>query len=408
MNLDYMIWNGGREIFSYGWLSLRWYGLLFAGGFVLSYIILSRIFRKEGKPVTDVDTLTVYMVLATVLGARLGHVLFYQREIITSDPLSVLLPFQFNPTFEFTGFQGLASHGGAFGILFALWLYTRYLITWSPKKGDDLPENFNDGNKAIKSKIKKGFNIIRRDKPGQSYIQILDRIVIVVTLTGAMIRLGNFFNSEIIGKPTDQPFGIVFAGDLREMFTNTPGTIVDYVSVKKNPDAPVGVEGRVPVHIYLVFKPGTAKADADHFMVQQAKMNLIRDREFFEEPMGQKLDYVLTEDKGDTVGMITTTAIARHPAQLYESISCFLFFILLYTLWAKGLADKYPGLIFGVFMIILWTLRFAYEFLKEPQVDFERTMTLNMGQILSIPLMIAGVLILIAALNGKFQKAWGK
>ena len=407
MTLDYLIWNGGREIFSYGFISLRWYGLLFAGGFVLSYIILSRIFRKEGKPVTDVDTLTVYMVLATVLGARLGHVLFYQREILTSDPLSVLLPFQFNPRFEFTGFQGLASHGGAFGILFALWLYSNYLIIWAPKPGSEM--QFNDeGNEAVKSKIKKGFNIIKRTKPGQSYIQILDRIVIVVMITGAMIRLGNFFNSEIIGKPTDASYGVVFTGDLRDMFVKSSNSLVDYVSVKKNPDAPAGLNGRVPVHIYVVFKDSTSKAQADFYLAQQGKMALMRDREFFDEPPGKALDYVVTEDKGTVVGMISTMAIARHAAQLYESISCLIFFLLLYWLWAKGWADRNPGFIFGLFMIILWPLRFAYEFLKEPQVEFERTMSLNMGQILSIPLVIAGILILIAAVNGKFQKAWGK
>jgi phosphatidylglycerol:prolipoprotein diacylglycerol transferase len=407
MTLDYLIWNGGREIFSYHWLSLRWYGFLFAGGFVLSYLLLSRIFRKEGKPVSDVDTLTVYMVIATVLGARLGHVLFYQREIITSDPLSVLLPFQFNPKFEFTGFQGLASHGGAFAILFALWLYTNYLIIWAPKPGPEL--QFNDeGNEAVKSKIKKGFNIIKRTKPGQSYIQILDRIVIACMLVGAMIRLGNFFNSEIIGKPTDAPYGVVFTGDLRDIFTKPKDSPVEYVSVKKNPDAPAGANGRVPVHIYVVFKDSTSKGQADFYLAQQGKMALMRDREFFDEPAGRALNYVVTEDKGTVVGMISTTAIARHAAQLYESISCLLFFLLLYWLWAKGWADRYPGFIFGLFMIILWPLRFLYEFLKEPQVDFERTMTFNMGQILSVPLMIAGVLILIAALNGKFQKAWGK
>lgn len=408
MTLDYLIWNGGREIFSYHWISLRWYGLLFAGGFVLSYIILSRIFRKEGKPVSDVDTLTVYMVLATVLGARLGHVLFYQREIITSDPLSVLLPFQFNPTFEFTGFQGLASHGGAFGILFALWLYSNYLIIWAPKPGPQMEPFHDAGNEAVRPKIKKGFNIIRRTKPGQSYIQVLDRIVIVVMITGAMIRLGNFFNSEIIGKPTDAPYGVVFTGDLRDMLTKAKGSLVDYVSVKKNPDAPTGPNGRVPVHIYVVFKDGVTSDQADFYLAQQGKMALMRDREFFDEQPGKALNYVVTEENGATVGMISTMAISRHAAQLYESITCFIFFLLLFWLWMKGWADRNPGFIFGIFMIILWPLRFAYEFLKEPQVEFERTMSLNMGQILSIPLMIAGVIILIAALNGKFNKAWGK
>jgi prolipoprotein diacylglyceryltransferase len=227
-------------------------------------------------------------------------------------------------------------------------------------------------------------------------------------ITGAMIRLGNFFNSEIIGKPTDAPYGVVFTGDLRDMFTKPKDSPVEYVSVKKNPDAPDGTNGRKPVHVYLVFKDGTSKAQADFYLAQQGKMTLIRDREFFEEQPGKALDYVVTEDKGAVVGMISTIAIAQHPAQLYESISCFIFFLLLYWLWARGWADRYPGFIFGLFMVILWPLRFLYEFIKEPQVSFERAMTLNMGQILSIPLMIVGVIILIAALNGKFQKAWGK
>ena len=403
--VSYLIWNGSREIFSYSWLSLRWYGLLFAGGFVLSYILLTKMFRKEGKPVTDIDTLTVYMVVATVLGARLGHVLFYQPEIITRDPLSVLLPFQFNPTFEFTGFQGLASHGAAFGILFALWLYANYLIIWAPKPGAEM-DTLDGGNQLVKPKIKKGFNIIKRTKPGQSYIQVLDRIVIMVTLTGALIRLGNFFNSEIIGKPTDGITGVVFTSHLSDMFTKTQGSLVDAIKVTKNEELPGGPDGRVPVNVYLFFKDSVMRERADFYMVQEAKIYLSRDREFFDEPTSRGLDYLLIEDQpGKMVGRIHTLAIARHPAQLYESISCFVFFLFLLWLWYRGKVDTHPGLIFGIFMIVLWSLRFAYEFIKEPQVDFESTMPINMGQILSIPLVIAGIIILVLALRGKFRKA---
>src|SRR5258706_7627037 len=138
--LEFIIWNGSPDIFSYGQFALRWYGLLFALGFLLSQQVLYYIFRQEGKPEKDVDTLTIYLIVATILGARLGHVIFYQPEIIWESPLSVFLPFEFSP-FKFTGFQGLASHGGAVAIIIALWLYPR------------------------------------KKKPGQNYFQNLDRIM---------------------------------------------------------------------------------------------------------------------------------------------------------------------------------------------------------------------------------------
>ncbi len=404
MTISYLIWNGNTEIFSlFDWISLRWYGLLFASGFVFSYLILNRMFKKEGKPQSDVDTLTVYMVIATVLGARLGHIIFYQPEVIMHDPLSVLLPFEFVPSFKFTGFRGLASHGAAIGILFALWLYSNYLIIWSKDKGEDIKMEPNDGNLAVKNKIKKGFNIIKRVKPGQSYIQVLDRIVIMVTLCGALIRLGNFFNSEIIGKPTDGPLGVVFAGSIREYYTKNDASIVDYVKVTEDKERPEGINGRKPVNVYLFFKDSVTRQRADFYMMQEGKYYLTLDNEFFDEPSSHPLDYLVVEDQpGKMVGRIRTMAIARHPAQLYESISCFIFFAFLMWLWYRGKVNTHPGLIFGIFMIVLWSLRFFYEFLKEPQVEFESTMTLNMGQILSIPLVIVGIFILIRALQKKF------
>src|SRR5882672_8943298 len=114
--IDFIIWNGSPELFSIGPFALRWYGLLFALGFLVTQQILYYIHKKEGKPDRDVDTLTIYMAVATIIGARLGHVIFYQPEIIWESPWSIFLPFEFNP-FRFTGLQGLASHGGAIGIL---------------------------------------------------------------------------------------------------------------------------------------------------------------------------------------------------------------------------------------------------------------------------------------------------
>jgi phosphatidylglycerol---prolipoprotein diacylglyceryl transferase len=366
--LNYMIWNGSPEIFSIGTFALRWYGLFFALGFLITQQILYYMFKKEGKPQKDVETLTIYMVVATILGARLGHVIFYQPEIIWENPLGIFLPFELSP-FRFTGLQGLASHGAAIGILFALWLYSR------------------------------------KNKPGQSYLQILDRIVILVALTGALIRLGNFFNSEIIGKPTDSPAAVVFVNKLTEALEERKSggkEIIESVEYQQNPDVPKGANGRIPLSIYIFFQPGITEDDARTFVEYSVK-DLLSNRlyEFFDEG-NMPIDYELATQKNGNLGAkIKTFGIARHPAQLYEALSSLLLFVVLYLIWARYKENLRPGLIFGIFLIVLWTLRFAYEFLKEPQESFEEELPLFMGQILSIPLIIAGILVLIYAFRNK-------
>jgi prolipoprotein diacylglyceryl transferase len=366
--LSYIIWNGSPEIFSIGTFALRWYGLFFALGFLISQQILYYMFRKEGKPEKDVETLTIYMVIATIIGARLGHVIFYDPQIIWESPLSIFLPFEFSP-FRFTGLQGLASHGAAIGILFALWLYAR------------------------------------KRKPGQNYLQILDRIVILVALTGALIRLGNYFNSEIIGKPTEAPTAVVFVNRFTESLKDrrvNSREVVESVAFHKNDALPAGSNGRVPISIYIFFKPGIDEDQARNF-VQYTVKDLLVNRlyEFFDEGV-DAMDYELAPQKDGSIGArINTFGIARHPAQLYESISSLLLFVLLFMIWYRYKQNLPPGLIFGVFMVILWSLRFAYEFLKEPQESFEEELPLFMGQILSIPMIIVGILILIYAFWNK-------
>ncbi|MBN8578562.1 MAG: prolipoprotein diacylglyceryl transferase [Cytophagales bacterium] len=359
---SYLIWNTNPEIFSLGSFALRWYGLLFALGFLISQQVLYYIFRKEGKPEKDVDTLTIYMVIATILGARLGHVIFYQPELFLKDPISIFLPFEFSP-FRFTGLQGLASHGGALGILLALWLYSR------------------------------------KRKPGQNYLQVLDRIVIVVAITGALIRLGNFFNSEIIGLPSNNPASVVFINRVTEAIKEKKNSPVLSVKVERNKDLPEGANGRVPIYIYVIFKPGVTQADAKLYLEQDIQYYLNYYSEYVDN-QGTVLKYSADAvAEGNYIARISTFGIARHPAQLYESVSCVILFLILFLIWNRKKEKTPTGLIFGLFMIILWGLRFGYEFLKEDQVAFEKNLSLNMGQILSIPLFIAGIIILIWSLR---------
>lgn len=359
--LSYFIWNGSPDIFTADSFELRWYGLFFALGFLISQQILYHMYRKEGKPESDVDTLTIYMVVATIIGARLGHVIFYQPEIIWEEPLSIFLPFEFSP-FKFTGLQGLASHGGAIGILFALWLYSR------------------------------------KKKPGQNYFQVLDRIVILVALTGALIRLGNFFNSEIIGLPTDSASGVVFVSPLTESLENKrfdSKEIVESVSYRKNDTLPKNGVGRVPISVYVFFKEGIQEEEA-HSLVENTVKSLLSNRlyEFFDESAGPLNYDIAPQNDGKLAARIHTYGIARHPAQLYESISCVLLFILLYWIWRYHKENLPSGRLFGIFLIVCFGLRFVYEYLKENQVSFEDALPLNMGQILSIPLVLAGILVL--------------
>jgi phosphatidylglycerol:prolipoprotein diacylglycerol transferase len=366
--LSYIIWNGSPEIFTVGSFSLRWYGLFFALGFLISQQILYYMYKKEGKPEKDVDTLTIYMVVATIIGARLGHVIFYQPEIILDSPLSIFLPFEFNP-FRFTGLQGLASHGGAIGILFALWLYAR------------------------------------KKKPGQNYFQVLDRIVILVALTGALIRVGNYFNSEIIGLPTDKPWGVVFTSRLTESIKDEridPDKIVESVTYVKNDTVQARPTGLKPVTAYIFFTPKAGESDARD-MIERSVNSLLHNRlsSFFSAEI--QVDYQVAKTNQDEgfVAKLNLWGIARHPAQLYEAISCVILFLFLLWLWSRYKENLVPGRLFGIFLIWCFGVRFLLEFLKEPQEAFEASLPINMGQILSIPLVIAGIIILVLSFRKK-------
>lgn len=359
--LNYMIWTGSPEIFTISLpflsdITLRWYGLLFAGGFLLSQQLLYYIFKKEGKPEKDVDTLTIYMVIATVLGARLGHVIFYQPEMFVEDPLGIILPFKFSP-FEFTGLQGLASHGAGIGIFIALWLYARKKL------------------------------------PNQNFLQTVDRIAIVVALTGAMIRFGNYFNSEIIGKPTESNYGVVFAHGAIYTLENQDN--VEAVSFVKS-DVEPNALGYKPAKIHVEFGP-TENFKLDIHDVQENLETIFnnnqRVNEHIYQPGRADVQMDLSED-GTYTAIINTHVIPRHPAQLYESISCVFLFLFLLWMWNRYKVDLPQGRLFGIFLVVCFTLRFFYEFLKENQVDFESDMPLNMGQILSIPMVLMGLFFL--------------
>lgn len=267
MILNYIVWDVDPFIFHLpdflGGRPVAWYGLLWAMVFIVGYWIMGKIYKKEGLDDDKLDKLLMYMLIFTIIGARLGHCLFYEPAYYLSNPIKFLYVWE----------GGLASHGGAIGILIGLFIYAK--------------------------KIKK------------PYIWILDRIVVSVAIGGAFIRTGNLLNSEIYGEPTTLPWGFKFVRDF---------------------------------------------------------------------PIGMPIEDIP----------------ACHPTQIYEALFCIAVFIyLLYAYFKQDMGNKRPGFMFSIFLIVVFGSRILIEFIKNPQVDFEQGMTLDMGQWLSLPFLIAGIWILI-------------
>ncbi|MCA8832583.1 prolipoprotein diacylglyceryl transferase [Hymenobacter pini] len=302
--LSAILWNPDPILAELGPLTLRWYGLLFMSGFVVGTFILSHIYRSEKVSPRWVDVITIYMLLGTVLGARLGHVFFYDWESYKDRPLEILQIWH----------GGLASHGATIGIILAVWLFSR-------------------NNK---------FNVL----------WTLDRIVLVVAVGGALIRLGNLMNSEIVGHPTDAPWAFVFPRDTEHL-------------QQARPDQPL---------------------PAGSYAVQYL-------------PQPDKEVSVEAQPVTGSVAPGTKVAVPRHPTQIYESLFCVFLFVLLYAMWNRTKEHTPNGQLFGLFVVLLFSFRFLVEFLKEDQVAFEQNMTLNMGQLLSIPLVLVGLYVLFTARN---------
>jgi len=270
--LLYIHWHVNPVIFHIGSLGIRWYSLLFVSGFIIGWYIFRWFFRREGVPEKLLDPLLYTLLISTVVGARLGHCLFYQPDYYLGSFKGFLEIFQ-----PWKG--GLASHGGAIALLLGMWWF-------SNKYGK---QNHFD------------------------FLWIMDRLCITVAFAGCLIRLGNLFNSEIYGDVTALPWGIVF--DLR----------------------------------------------------------------------------------GETQ--------PKHPTQLYEALSYLILGLALTCIYARKLDKVHRGFFFGAFLVGCFGMRFLIEFIKEPQVGFEQNMTLDMGQLLSIPFIIAGIAMLILSAVKKFPAA---
>ena len=290
-----IVWNPSEGI-DLGFFMIRYYSLMFVIAFGLGWYIMKHIFVREGEIIEKLDSLFIWMVVATLAGARLGHVFFYDWEYFRNNLLEIFLPVRFEPSFHFTGFTGLASHGATISIIVAMYFYSK--------------------------------NILHKPQ-----LWILDRIVIPSASGAIFVRIGNFFNSEIIGKETTSTFGIQF--------------IRDYFSPR---DAVNATQIADPKEAYAA---------------------------------------IATDPKFTT---LLEQVPAKHPTQLYEAF-CYVFvFAILFFLYWKTEARNKSGYLFGLFLILLFSVRIVVESVKESQGGFESALgLLSTGQWLSIPFIVTGL-----------------
>ena len=361
MLLDFIVWDVNPRIFSINGWGPVWYGLLFAAAFLLGQQLLFYIYRKDGKPDSEVEALTIYVVLATIVGARLGHVLFYDWEAYSKNPLEILMIWK----------GGLASHGATIAIVFALWLYSRR----------------------------------RKD---QSFLWIIDRIVITVALGGALIRMGNLMNSEIYGKSTDVPWAFVFAlpEGMENHFNENAESmfgkdVLKDVKAYKNTDQTLEQQGEKFQKITYEFDFDKRKTDTLQVRKQTGQLveslmgySSFRDNIFIEE---KQLNSRITLETDTVVSRFDAYGKLRHPTQIYEALFCIFLLALTFWMWRYKREVLPSGVISAVFIILLFSFRIAVEFLKKEQVEIEKGMTLNIGQQLSIPAVLFGIGMLIWA-----------
>jgi prolipoprotein diacylglyceryl transferase len=296
-----IVWNPSEGI-DLGFFIIRYYSLMFVIAFGLGWYIMKNIFEREGESIEKLDSLFIWTVLATLIGARLGHVFFYDWEYYRNHLMEIILPFRFSPTFEFTGYQGLASHGAAISIIIAMYFYSK--------------------------------KVLKRPQ-----LWILDRVVIPVASGAIFVRLGNFFNSEIVGQETTSAFGIRF---IRDKFS--PRDAVNATQIA-NPN------------------------EAYHAIATDPKF-----------------------------AALLAQVPAKHPTQLYEAF-CYIFvFAILFFLYWKTEARLKSGYLFGIFLVLLFSVRIVVESVKESQGGFENELgLLSTGQWLSIPFILIGLYFIFTA-----------
>jgi phosphatidylglycerol---prolipoprotein diacylglyceryl transferase len=390
MIYNYIIWNPNEVLFQLGFFKVRWYSLLIICAFLCGRQLLKYFFKKEGRPVEDVDPLSLYILIACLVGARMGEVFFYNFSYYWRHPLEAIFPVEFSPHFHVVGYKGLSYHGALIGGVVGTLLYAYYQISFSLV--------------PFRLKVKK------HRKQGQSVLWLLTPLAFGV-LMGFFVRIGNFFNSEILGTPTHNQHGVLFAKDITQGITNSSAAIKSVQILKDSTSQPEPLHAYPPIVVACTFAHTGVDEEQIKLFVENKLTNYLRNSHRINEqlylPADAPLEYTLTKNKkGQYTANIKAFGIPRHPVQLYESFSYLLTLLALVAWWNWRGSQLRDGVIAGVATIVSYSFRFFFEFFKDPfNVVIPGTHPITMGHILSLLTVLGGMIILILAYRFSEKKS---
>lgn len=367
-DLSFFMWHPDLYFFNNEFFAFRWYSLLFVLAFIVGRFIVVRSYKMEQGYDQTVDTQMIFMVLGTLFGSRMGHVLFYEPEILNRGFFQLFFFWK----------SGLASHGAAIGILMAMGLYSYKFVRKGIKIG-------------ATDRLRRGYN----------YLQVMDRMIIAVAIGCALIRMGNFVNSEIIGAPTASDFGVLFVQPVEDRIKGqlpfVERVIFEETGEFYQPGKPI-------LNTKVIFDNEYYKENRIRSAVQK-KLGFILPVSTYDyshviNPKGTTMNYNFSRHPTHFELDFQAVGIYRHPSQLYEAMTYFFIGVVLFLIWNKHRKRLRPGSLLGLFFITAFSGRFLLEYIKENQIKNEFIFNLNLGQMLSIPFFVLGVYLFLKNLKG--------
>lgn len=374
---NYIIWSANPVLLQLGPVAIRWYGLMIVLSFWGGRQVIRYVFRKTGRPAEDVDKLSGTLLLGMLVSARLGHVLLHEFTYYYKHPLEAILPVRLSPHLHFTGYQGFSMHGAILGGMVVVYLYSSRRITFSL--------------------VPLRFSATKQRRKGQSSLWLSTPLTLSLLMV-FLIRIGNFFNSETIGKPTHSQYGVLFVRHVLDQLKQDVHAI-ESVKVSKNTLFQEALDQYQPIILELTFRENHAEAETVKLLVERVQHHLATDpyiREHVYQPPKQALDYTLTKNRKQAyVAQIKTWGIPRHPVQLYEGFSYLLILLALLYWWHRDYKTLKDGVIAGTAAVVSASLRTVYEFLKESsRILIQGSYPITQGHLLSLLTVLGGVALL--------------
>ena len=344
----FILWDVDAEVFSVGAFALRWNAMLILVAYVAGRLLLSYAYQRDGIPRRDISPLIAYLLIFSLITARLAYVVQEMPQLLWTNPLQVIFPVSLEPSFHFTSSVGLSIYGAAAGAIGACWISAR-------KRGNN-----------------------------QAVLQVLDKISIVSALTAFFLFSGSFMTSQSVGDVTSSSAGTVFIQPVTKGLMQIPCCIMrnpngknplELVVAKKDHTVPAGDSIHQNVILYLFFKPGATEQLVNEFLIGDVKTFLFDMSRHIYEPGTEPLHYsIIVGRDGNYIGRVQTRGVSRIPVHVIGALGSLCLFVFLFFLWKRRRTAVESGKLFSYFLVLFWSMHFLLGQLKAEYSTLEMTL----------------------------------